>query len=548
MSKKQLVILVAVLVVLGALLLLTRKSDQASWSAKSATPSGSEKILADSDINKVSKIVISSGKDSAELARKDGSWKIPAKSDYAADFDKISSFLKKFFDMKIVQAIQVDSSKLARFELDPESSGKGGATKIEFFDDTGKKTASFLLGKKHFSKDENSPYLQYMPDSGFPDGRYIMDEGKKGKVLVVGETMDDASADPVSWLDKAFCELDKVKSIEKSGAKAEENWKVGKKAEADSFVIDGAKEGESLDPSKVSSLGSLFKYISLKDVKPLTPEFKPETTVKLDTFDGFKYTVAIAPKEGDSDAFWVNVKTECAIPSKREPGKDEKPEDKEKLDKEFKEKNDKLAEKLKKEQALDKWLVLLSKRDVEALLKARKDLLTEKKEDAKPETGNTLETSPLNKAPAAKTAPAALPPGLPPPPDKLPGLAEELKKMEAKGVAPTPKSADGKTPAPQKMQLKLNPPETSPLGPPGKSSVTPPMPVKPGDKISGAPVPATPADIKGIKPPMPADPSTLRNAPLPPVPAPASAASKDGAPVPVKPADAKAADAPEPAK
>ena len=60
-------------------------------------------------------------------------------------------------------------------------------------------------------------------------------------------------------------------------------------------------------------------------------------------------------------------------------GKDEKPEDKEKLDKEFKEKLSKQDEKLQAEQALSKWTYTVSKWSVDALLKNRGELLMEKK-------------------------------------------------------------------------------------------------------------------------------------------------------------------------
>jgi len=73
------------------------------------------------------------------------------------------------------------------------------------------------------------------------------------------------------------------------------------------------------------------------------------------------------------------------FPNERTPGKDEKPEDKDKLDKEFKEKTKKLEDKLKTEKAFEKWTYVVSKWTVDPLLKERKDLLQEKKEEPKKE-------------------------------------------------------------------------------------------------------------------------------------------------------------------
>ena len=73
------------------------------------------------------------------------------------------------------------------------------------------------------------------------------------------------------------------------------------------------------------------------------------------------------------------------FPKERTPGKEEKAEDKEKLDKEFAESRKKLEEKLKSVKAFEKWTYVVSKWTVDPFLKERKDLLVEKKEEPKVE-------------------------------------------------------------------------------------------------------------------------------------------------------------------
>ena len=104
----------------------------------------------------------------------------------------------------------------------------------------------------------------------------------------------------------------------------------------------------------------------------------------LETFDNFTYTVKLGKKTSD-DSYHVQVAVNASLVKERTPGKDEKPEDKEKLDKEFKEKAGKLEEKLKQEKALEKWTYLVSKWTIDPLLKERKDFLAEKKEEPKKE-------------------------------------------------------------------------------------------------------------------------------------------------------------------
>src|SRR6185436_13831549 len=121
--------------------------------------------------------------------------------------------------------------------------------------------------------------------------------------------------------------------------------------------------------------------------------------------DGLTYTTKIGGKSGEENHYFQFAVT-GDFPKERTPGKDEKPEDKEKLDKEFTEKNQKLEEKLKTEKAFEKWTYVVSKWTVDALLKERKDLLAEKKEEPKKEETSVV-TPPISPTPAPKPATAA---------------------------------------------------------------------------------------------------------------------------------------------
>ena len=103
--------------------------------------------------------------------------------------------------------------------------------------------------------------------------------------------------------------------------------------------------------------------------------------VTLDTFDNFTYTLKLGQKTNDNLPMVVAVTAQ--IPKERTPGKDEKPEDKTRLDKEFKDKQKKLEDKLTQEQGYGKWVYLVSNWTVDSLLKDRSQLLVEKKEEPK---------------------------------------------------------------------------------------------------------------------------------------------------------------------
>ena len=102
------------------------------------------------------------------------------------------------------------------------------------------------------------------------------------------------------------------------------------------------------------------------------------SVARITTASGFVYEIKIGKAQANEDRP-VQVFVTAALESQRVPGKDEKPEDKDKLDKDFKEALAKKEAKLKSEQALSKWTYTVSKWTLDALLKNRGDLLPDKK-------------------------------------------------------------------------------------------------------------------------------------------------------------------------
>ena len=210
--------------------------------------------------------------------------------------------------------------------------------------------------------------------------------------------------------------MEKIRSIAVTYPVATNSWKVTRDTEsATEWKLADAKPGEQLDSSKTSSFSYALNSPSFNDVLPA--DTKPEqtgldkpTVVTLDTFENFTYTIKLGQKTNDNIPLVVAVTAQ--IPKERTPGKDEKPEDKTKLDKEFKDKQKKLEDKLAQEKAFEKWVYLVSNWTVDSLLKERSQLLAEKKEEPKKD----------------EKAAAAEPAGT----NDTPGLPTELKTDEKK--------------------------------------------------------------------------------------------------------------------
>jgi hypothetical protein len=120
------------------------------------------------------------------------------------------------------------------------------------------------------------------------------------------------------------------------------------------------------------------------DTKPDKTGLDNPTTVTLETFDGFTYTLKLG--KGSGDNYNLTMAVSADFPKERVAGKDEKPEDKTKLDKEFAEKTKKLEEKLKREKGFEKWTYEVAKWTVDPLVRDRAQLMVEKKEEPKAAT------------------------------------------------------------------------------------------------------------------------------------------------------------------
>src|SRR5437762_2862970 len=168
MNRKQLVILLVLVVVLGGAGLVLRQRQSASWQAGNSALG--KKLLGDFPVNDVSHIALKQGTNELNLAKKDDLWRVRERNDYPANYSEISDFLLKARDLKIVQSDKVGPSQLARFGLAAGSASNSAMT-VELKDQAGKVIHRLFIGKKHMKKsDRPSPYGGEMGEEGFPDG------------------------------------------------------------------------------------------------------------------------------------------------------------------------------------------------------------------------------------------------------------------------------------------------------------------------------------------------------------------------------------------
>jgi len=211
---------------------------------------------------------------------------------------------------------------------------------------------------------------------------------------VVNDPLSSAKTDGSEWIAKEFIKVEQPISVVVAGNSPTNSFSLSRTNEFADWTLADAKAEEQLDKNKLWSFNSLLSSPSFNDLV-LSPDLgklglDQPTKATIKTAGGFTYEVRLGKPDGDNYPLQVSVSAD--LKKEREAGKDEKPEDKAKLDKEFADKLTKQQEKLKAEQAFGKWTYTVSKWTVDALLKGRSELLAEKKAEAAKPAGSATES------------------------------------------------------------------------------------------------------------------------------------------------------------
>ena len=375
MRRPQFVILVLLLVVLGVAAWLLARRSTSSW--QSSTGRLPEKVVS-LPINEVAQVIIQQPQAQINLRQKGEGWVVAERADYPANFEMISTFIRKVWELKPIQEIKVGPSQLGRLLLVKPGEGSETGTLVEFKDAQGKRLSAILFGKKYMRESSQA----FAQGRSFPAGRYVMPVNGTHQALLVSEAFQQIDNKPEQWLDRSFIRIEKPVSLTLAGTTPEINWKLERAADSQEWKLAEAKPDEQLDTTKAKQVtGALNSISSFTDVMAtdatteVTGLDKP-TVITVKTEDGFTYVLKVGKKQDDSYPLTLTVNAEIA--PTRTANKDEKPEDKTRLDKEFETKKETLKTKLAKEKKLEGRIFLVPKFAIEQLEKPRADLLTPK--------------------------------------------------------------------------------------------------------------------------------------------------------------------------
>jgi Domain of unknown function (DUF4340) len=387
MNRKQLILLLVVLAVIGGAGLVLLNQHKESWAVHEAKMG--DKVLPNFQPNDVAAIHIKGGAD-LNIVREKDVWRVKERGDYLANFGQISDLLIKLRDLKIVEAETVGSSDLARVNLDEPGKGVDSGTLVEFKDGQGKVLASLLLGKKHMRQQNESSPARLV--GGDPDGRYILLPGDPKDVLLISDALNSLQPNPRQWLNKDFFKVGKMKSISLASTNAANSWKLTRETESSPWVLIDGKPGEVLDTKKISPIVNALNLPMFVDVASTNASgnsgWDKPMVVTIETFDHFAYALKVGAKGGGEDSYRMTVAVTADIPMERVSGKDELPDEKKKLDKEFQDNNRKLQDKLKQEQALAPWVYVVNSWIMDPMLHDRAQILQGNTEEKAADAGN----------------------------------------------------------------------------------------------------------------------------------------------------------------
>ena len=382
MNRKQLAILLVLVIVLGGAGLLLRKKQAASW--EGSNPSVGQKLLGNFPVNDITRINIKQGTNELNLVKQDDLWRVGERSGYPANYSEISDFLIKARDLRIVQSEKLGPSQWPRLAL-IAGQGTNAALEVNFLGQNDKSIKTLLLGKMHTKKsNRQSPYGD-MGGGDWSDGRFVRVGADSDNVVLISETFANIEPRPDLWLDRDFFKVEKVRSVAIAFPAVTNSWTLTRDTATAEWKLADAKPGEQLDSARTVGVSNPLSALSFADVAvsaslEMFGLDKP-IVAKLETFDNFTYTVKVGRKTNDNYPLTYTVTAQ--FPKERTPGKDEKPEDKARLDKEFQETQKKLEEKLAQEKTGEKWIYLVSTWTLDPLLKERSQLFVEKKEEPK---------------------------------------------------------------------------------------------------------------------------------------------------------------------
>ncbi len=374
MSRKQFILVLLALCLIGGAGLALFKRNQKTWNVREAKVG--EFVIPDFHPNDVAAIHIKEESD-FRVIRTNGIWRVPDRYDYPANFRQVSELLLDIKKLKVMQSEVVGQSLRGRVDLNDPGKGPGSGELVEFEDANGKVIASLLLGRRHDRKqNENEPLGMH----GWFDGRYVLIPSEPNNILLVPNELPSAAPDPGSWVDHTFFKIENPKFISLVSPDPQKNWQLTRETPTAKWTMEGLSAGESLDIEKLAQATEIWAFPTFLDMgsnlPPAVTGLDKPTIITVVTFDNLAYTLKVG-KQTPAGNHIMTVSVAADFSAGRSPSPDETLEDKKRLDEEFQAKKKTLEEIVAKDRAFASWMFVVDSW-LDVVLRDRSQLVTAK--------------------------------------------------------------------------------------------------------------------------------------------------------------------------
>lgn len=394
MSKVQVLTLWIIAALLAGAVIAVKATQNKGADAVTAITPG-QKLLPKFPARDVAALTIKGVDQSVTVRRNGDAWVVNERSDYPANTAMLGDFLNTLVELKAAQGLEAGATYNERFGMDAKASEEAGhGLHLTFKGADGKELATLALGKASDSGG-GDPFSMM---GGGRSGRYVRVHTDPDSVYVVEETFPRITANPKDWLSEDFLQVKNIKrmTLRATDDDSFEPWSLVRSNTNGDFTMETLADGEEMNPNATNPLKNIFSFARFEDVVPEDEAAKlrdlnQDRQVVITTFDGFTYTIDMAPKRAVTPAageptppttgnenFLLSVKISATFPEKRAPATDETPEDAKKKDEAFTQQQQELKKQLAAQKKLEGRVYEVTNWTVNSLIKNRSELVQAK--------------------------------------------------------------------------------------------------------------------------------------------------------------------------
>ena len=373
MNRKQFILVLLALCIIGGAGLALFKRNQSTWNVREAKVG--ELVFPDFKANDVAAIHVKGQQDFWIVRTNDGTWSVPARYDYLANHEQVHGLLLDVKQLKVMQSDIVSQSQRGRVDLNDPGTGPGSGTLLEFADANRKVMYSLLLGRRHDRKqNENEP----LGMRGWFDGRYVLYPSEPENILLIPNEMPYAAESPNGWLDQTFFKVENQKFVGLASPDPQKNWELVRETPDAKWTMTGLGPNQTLDRQKLAQATEIWSWPRFIDIVSNAPISetgldKPSIITVL-TFDNLAYTIKVG-KKLPNDHYCMTVNVAFDSSADRIPGPNESADEKKKLDEEFQSRKKTLEEKVAKYRSLTPWIFIADDEWLHVVLRDRSELV-----------------------------------------------------------------------------------------------------------------------------------------------------------------------------